>query len=75
MARRHRQRPWPSSVEQARLAMPPSSWGHLRAPGPCLWYAGNRWREGLVLGQHYGGQIRADRITDGRNVQPIPQSR
>ena len=86
MARRNRQRPWSSSVERARLATPPSSWGHLQPAQPCLWFAGNRWREGLVLelhpllgalvlGQHHGGQLRADRITDGRNVQPIPRHR
>jgi hypothetical protein len=79
---RRRQRPWSSSVEQARLAMRPDSWGHLRAAQPCLWYAGDRWREGLVLeldpllgalvlGQHYGRQIRADRVSDGRNVMPL----
>ena len=80
MARaRHRQRPWPSRVETARLQRSPSDHSHLRVGAPCLWRSADRWRDGalleisdggcLVVGQHYGGEIRTVRITDGRNVQ------
>lgn len=79
---RKRQRPWPSAIEQQRLHRPPNDYSHLQVGAPCLWYAGNRWREGLLLeinraagalvvGTHWGGETRAERITDARNVQQV----
>ena len=80
MARaRRRQCPWPSHVEQARLRRQPSDHSHLRVGAPCLWRSADRWRDGalleispsgcLVVGQHYGGEIRTERIADCRQVQ------
>ncbi len=83
MARaQRRRRPWPSSAEQARLSRSPRDYSHLQPTKPCLWYAGDRWRDGLLLevnraagalvvGRHYGGEVTSFRIRDGRNVQQL----
>ncbi len=82
MARaKHRQCPWPSHVEQARLQRSVNDTSHLTAGLPCLWRSADRWRDGalleitdtgcLVIGQHYGGEIRNVRIRDARNVQQL----
>ena len=83
MARaQRRRRPWPSSAELARLSRSPGDYSHLQPAKPCLWYAGDRWRDGLLLevnraagalvvGCHYGGELTSFRIRDGRNVQHL----